>query len=98
MSEEDHRQDIEDLIAELKRREVAAKLLGQQLAQRIEERTQLIAGLNTALLLIEQLVTDMRYAGVMPTATTMIAKGNLDANMKKLLGDERVVRQSRDEQ
>ena len=90
MSEQEHSEDLADLTAELKRRETAFKLMAQQCAQLAEERSKLVAALNTALLLIEQCLADMRYADVMPTATLMIAKGNFDATMKKLLGDERI--------
>lgn len=84
MSEEDHNQDLEDLTAELKRREVSVKLLGQQLAQHIERETHLTQALNTASILIDQLLSDLRVAGGTPSPNLLAAYDNFAVTMKKL--------------
>ncbi len=84
MSEEDHSQDLDDLTAELKRREVSIRLMAQQLAQQAERETRLGAALNTSSVLIDQLLSDLRLAGGSPSPNLLGAYDQWRATMKRL--------------
>jgi hypothetical protein len=84
MSEEDHSQDLEDLTLELRRRKMAYDLLAQQLAQHVERETRLTAALNTASILIDQLLSDLRLAGGTPSANLLAAYDKFTVTMRKL--------------
>src|SRR5262245_26831980 len=86
MTELEHKEDFEDLTAELKRREMAYKFMAQQVAQLVEEQTMLGAALNTATVLIDQLLSDLRLAGGTPTAGLIAAHDKFNQTMKQLLG------------
>ncbi len=84
MGDEDHSQDLEDLTAELRRREIAAKFMAQTLAQHVERVTRLGAALNTSSVLIDQLLSDLRLAGGTPSPNLLGAYDQWRATMKKL--------------
>jgi len=88
MSEEDHRQDIEDLTAELKRREMAYKFMAQTLAQHTEKITLMTSALNTGTVLIDALLADLRVAGKEPSAALQVAHAKWNEAMKKLFGHD----------
>jgi hypothetical protein len=50
------------------------------------QRQQLTEALNTATLLLDQLLTEMRLANVTPSAKIIVTKANYDRAMRKLLG------------
>jgi hypothetical protein len=53
--------------------------------ERQEERKVLVAALETALILLDQLLTEMRIAGVTPSAGVVVTKAKFDAAMRKIL-------------
>jgi septal ring factor EnvC (AmiA/AmiB activator) len=55
------------------------------IAQLTEQRETLSAVVNTATLMIDQLLSDLRVAGGTPSAGLLLAKGRFDIAMKKLL-------------
>jgi hypothetical protein len=85
MSDEGHGEDIQDLTFELKRREVAYQLMSQQLAQLVEQNTRLKRALETAMLLIDQLISDLRVAGGSPSPGLLATHDKFKATMEKLL-------------
>ena len=54
------------------------------------QRTMLVDALNTATILLDQLLTEMRLANVAPSSGVIITKAEFDAAMRKLLGRDRV--------
>ena len=83
---QEHSEDIEDLTAELKRREVGANLMAKMLAQKVETETLLGGALNTATVLIDQLMTEMHLANVTPSQGLILAHGNFVIQMQRLIG------------
>jgi hypothetical protein len=88
VTEEEHAEDIEDLTAEIERRDTALRIAGQNLIALSEERAKLNAALNTACLLIDQLLGDMAVAGVVPSIALRAAKSSFDESIKALLGSK----------
>jgi hypothetical protein len=88
MTEEDHAQDLEDLTAEIKRRDEALRIAGMNIVALNEERAKLYPALNTACVLIDQLLADMLAAGVSPSIALRAAKSSFDETIKELLGAE----------
>jgi hypothetical protein len=88
MTDEEHFEDIQDLSAEIKRRMVASTLMAQQLAQHVEANTIMKRALNTAMVMIDQLLNDLRVAGGTPSVGLLNAKMNFDHAMKRVLGGE----------
>jgi hypothetical protein len=80
--------DIIDLINEIARGDESFKVACHNIVMLTDQNQKLKAAINTALILVEQAFGDMRHANATPTATLMIAKGNFDAQMKKLLGED----------
>lgn len=56
------------------------------LTELTDQRTMLTDALNTALFLLDQLLTEMRLANVAPSAGVIISKADLDRAIRKLLG------------
>jgi hypothetical protein len=54
-----------------------------------DQRGKLTDALNTALFLLDQLLTEMRLANVAPSSGVIITKAELDHAMRKLLGRDR---------
>jgi hypothetical protein len=51
-----------------------------------DQRQRLTDALNTALFLLDQLLTEMRLADVAPSSGVIITKAELDRAIRKLLG------------
>jgi hypothetical protein len=88
MTEEEHAEDIEDLTAEIERRDQALRIAGMNIISLTDERTKLTNALNTACILIDHLVADMAAAGLKPTVALIAAKSSFDLAMKTLLGEQ----------
>jgi hypothetical protein len=85
MSDEGHSEDIVDLAAELKRREVAYQFMSQQLARYVHNETVMKLVLDSALVMIDRLLSDLRLAGGTPSEGLIAAHDKFKATMKKLL-------------
>jgi len=88
MTEEDHAQDIEDLTAEVKRKNDALRIAGINIVSLNEERAKLMATLTSATLMIDQLIGDLVATGAEPSIALRAAKAEFDADMKRLLGKD----------
>ena len=88
MSELEHKEDLEDLTAELKRHEMAYGFMAQQLAQVIQDKTIMGAALNTATVLIDQLLSDLRVAGGEPSPGLIAAYNKFREMMQRVLGKQ----------
>jgi len=86
MSEEDHAQDLDDLTAEIKRRDEALRIAGINIVRLNDERAKLTAVLYTGTMLIDTLLGDMHAAGIEPSVALQAAKSSFDSEMKQLLG------------
>jgi hypothetical protein len=86
MTEQNHSEDIADLTAELKRVQGAYRIACLNVAELSEQRTALVNVLNTAGIMIEQLLADLRALGGIPSQSLLLAKMNFDRDMKKLIG------------
>ena len=95
MSEEDHAQDIEDLTTEINR--LKAELAQKQrsfviscsnLAEMNDRLAKVIAALNSAMVLTDRLMAEMRDGGATPSGVAVAAKATFDQAMRKLLFNE----------
>jgi len=86
--ETEHRRDLEDLTAEIKRLEQGMRIAGMNIVKLNDERAKLVNALNTSCQLIDYLVADMAAAGLTPTVALQAAKKSFDAAMKDLLGQQ----------
>lgn len=84
MTEKEHAEDIQDLGAELERVEQAFKIACQNIVVLNEQREAFKGALNTAMIVIDQLLTDLRLAHGVPSKELIHAKLNLDVAMQKL--------------
>jgi len=89
VSDEDHSEDIEDLGAELKRRDMAYKFMAQNLAQHVEKMTKMGDALNTGTILIDALMAELRLAGKEPSVKLQVAHDKWNEAMKRLFGHDR---------
>jgi septal ring factor EnvC (AmiA/AmiB activator) len=99
MTEQEHSEDIADLKAEIERLEEDTKRLTRSyniacynIAELSEQKTELNSqkkmlgeALNTATLLLDEMLTEMRLANVTPSAKMIYSKAQFDQAMKKLL-------------
>jgi len=92
MTDQEHSEDLEDMVDEVARLQTSLRIACENIAQLSDQRTQLSEALNTATLLIDQLLTDLRLAGGSPSQGLLIAKANFDVTMQRLLGHERTFR------
>jgi len=88
MTDEEHAEDIEDLSAEIARRDNALRIAGMNIVRLNEEGAKLTAALNTACLLIDQLIGDMAAADITPSIALRAAKSSFDETIKDLLGSK----------
>jgi hypothetical protein len=84
MTEKEHREDVQDLGAELERLRIAYRVACENIVELNEQRETLKNALGSALNLIDQLLTNVRLAGGIPSQSLILAKGKLDIAMKKL--------------
>jgi|SRR5215510_4105986 len=88
MTEGEHREDIEDLGAEIERRDAALRIAAMNIVRLNEEGAKLTAALDTACLLIDQLMADMAVADIVPSIALRAAKSSFDMTIKDLLGSK----------
>ena len=84
MTEKEHLEDVQDLGTELERARIAYRIACENIVELNEQRERLKAALGSALNLIDQLLTDLRLLGGIPSQNLILAKGKLDVAMKKL--------------
>lgn len=91
-AEKEHAEDVQDLMDEVKRLEEDAKRLTRayniacyNVAELSEQKGMLGDALQTATLLLDEIMTEMRLANVTPSAKMIYSKANFDQAMKKLL-------------
>lgn len=88
MTEQEHSEDLQDLSAEIKRSEMKYQLMSQQLAQHVQDNTIMKGALNTAMIMVDQLLTDLRLAGGTPSKELIHAKLDFDVAMKRLFKED----------
>lgn len=92
MSEQDQTevQDLKDRIARLeedaKRITRAYGIACYNITELNDQKNLIGAALNTATLLLDEALTEMRLANVTPSAKMIYSKANFDQAMKKLIG------------
>jgi hypothetical protein len=79
---------MEDPAEKIARLQASLTIAGQNIVTLNEQCAALKATLHSTMLLIDNLITDLRVAGGTPSPGLLIAKQRFDATMKKLLGDE----------
>jgi hypothetical protein len=67
------------------RLKLALKIASENIGRLAHQRTQLTSALNTALILVEQLMSDLRHKGINPSGQSVVAKATLDQAMERLL-------------
>ena len=67
----------------------ALKIASLNISQLADQRLQLTNALNGAMMLIEHLMTDLRYEGINPSGQSVVAKATLDQAMERLLRGNR---------
>ena len=93
MTDEDHSQDLQDLITE--HREEASRwkrahdIACQNIADLHTHNSKITDAIAQALLLIDQLLTEMRLANVTPSAGVIFTKAEFDRRMKVLLRQDK---------
>lgn len=71
------------------RLQTAYKVACFNVTELTDQRTKLTDALNTALFLLDQLLTEMRLANVTPSAGIIVSRADLDRAMRKLFGRDR---------
>jgi hypothetical protein len=67
------------------RLKLALKIASENIGRLADQRTQLTSALNTALILVEHLMSDLRHKGSNPSGQSVVAKATLDQAMERLL-------------
>jgi hypothetical protein len=70
------------------RLKVALKIAGANIAELNDKCAALVVTLNSALLLIDLMINDMRQANITPSVAIVVEKARLDQAMRKLLRKE----------
>jgi len=86
MSDQEHAEDIEDLAAEIRRRDTALRIAGENIVELNDKLAKVMEAFESAMLVIDQLLTDLRAANATPSPGLILAKGRLDIAMKRLKG------------
>ena len=74
---------------DLARVKTAYRIAYMNLAELGEQRTKLVNALDGAMMLINQLLMEMRNKGVEPSPQIIAFKAGFDKGMRELLGKER---------
>jgi hypothetical protein len=78
--------ELEEMREERDRLQAGYNIACRNLLEMNERNGTLTDALNTATLLLDELITEMRLANVTPSAKIIVTKANFDRAMRKLLG------------
>lgn len=81
--------DIAELRDEVDRWKRAHQIACANIAELSSQRAQVVAALTQAILLLDQLMTEMRLANLAPSAGLIFTKAEFDRKMKTLLGQDK---------